>query len=476
MNKKWEPNKGDRVVRHPREEELQTVRISSTNRRSQPKIFASPLMLLYIFLGLIIIGTILLLMPFSTTSEDFTPLIDALFTATSAATVTGLTTVTTSTHWSPAGQAIILTLIFIGGLGIMTVTGFLLILFGHRVSLSQQVLIRDSFQINQLGGLAKITLLMVGFAILVQSIGFFVLLMRLANIYPFGQAVWQSLFHSVSAFNNAGFVIFPNSESLSYFKNDYLILLIIGTLIFIGSIGYWTIIDLASNFSFSKLHLNTKLVIITTIMLVFIGAVFFFISETNNPKTIKDLPIIQQIYISFFESISGRTSGFSTIQFSDTKQHTNFFFTALMIIGGSAASVAGGIKVNTLAIIAISVFSTIRCKSYASAFGREIPKSQIRLSISIGILAISCAFITSIILSITENQQSFINVWFETVSALGTVGLTTGLSEQASSLGKLILSILMFTGRIAPITLALIVTQNLQKPSYKFAEEELILG
>ena len=476
MNKKWEPNKGDRVVRHPREEELQTVRISSTNRRSQPKIFASPLMLLYIFLGLIIIGTILLLMPFSTTSEDFTPLIDALFTATSAATVTGLTTVTTSTHWSPAGQAIILTLIFIGGLGIMTVTGFLLILFGHRVSLSQQVLIRDSFQINQLGGLAKITLLMVGFAILVQSIGFFVLLMRLANIYPFGQAVWQSLFHSVSAFNNAGFVIFPNSESLSYFKNDYLILLIIGTLIFIGSIGYWTIIDLASNFSFSKLHLNTKLVIITTIMLVFIGAVFFFISETNNPKTIKDLPIIQQIYISFFESISGRTSGFSTIQFSDTKQHTNFFFTALMLIGGSAASVAGGIKVNTLAIIAISVFSTIRCKSYASAFGREIPKSQIRLSISIGILAISCAFITSIILSITENQQSFINVWFETVSALGTVGLTTGLSEQASSLGKLILSILMFTGRIAPITLALIVTQNLQKPSYKFAEEELILG
>ena len=476
MNKKWEPNKGDRVVRHPREEELQTVRISSTNRRSQPKIFASPLMLLYIFLGLIIIGTILLLMPFSTTSEDFTPLIDALFTATSAATVTGLTTVTTSTHWSPAGQAIILTLIFIGGLGIMTVTGFLLILFGHRVSLSQQVLIRDSFQINQLGGLAKITLLMVGFAILVQSIGFFVLLMRLVNIYPFGQAVWQSLFHSVSAFNNAGFVIFPNSESLSYFKNDYLILLIIGTLIFIGSIGYWTIIDLASNFSFSKLHLNTKLVILTTITLIFIGAVFFLISETNNPKTIKDLPVIQQIYISFFESISGRTSGFSTIQFSDTKQHTNFFFTALMLIGGSAASVAGGIKVNTLAIIAISVFSTIRCKSYASAFGREIPKSQIRLSISIGILAISCAFITSIILSITENQQSFINVWFETVSALGTVGLTTGLSEQASSLGKLILSILMFTGRIAPITLALIVTQNLQKPSYKFAEEELILG
>ena len=476
MNKKWEPNKGDRVVRHPREEELQTVRISSTNRRSQPKIFASPLMLLYIFLGLIIIGTILLLMPFSTTSEDFTPLIDALFTATSAATVTGLTTVTTSTHWSPAGQAIILTLIFIGGLGIMTVTGFLLILFGHRVSLSQQVLIRDSFQINQLGGLAKITLLMVGFAILVQSIGFFVLLMRLVNIYPFGQAVWQSLFHSVSAFNNAGFVIFPNSESLSYFKNDYLILLIIGTLIFIGSLGYWTIIDLASNFSFSKLHLNTKLVILTTITLIFIGAVFFLISETNNPKTIKDLPVIQQIYISFFESISGRTSGFSTIQFSDTKQHTNFFFTALMLIGGSAASVAGGIKVNTIAIIAISVFSTIRCKSYASAFGREIPKSQIRLSISIGILAISCAFITSIILSITENQQSFINVWFETVSALGTVGLTTGLSEQASSLGKLILSILMFTGRIAPITLALIVTQNLQKPSYKFAEEELILG
>ena len=476
MNKKWEPNKGDRVVRHPREEELQTVRISSTNRRSQPKIFASPLMLLYIFLGLIIIGTILLLMPFSTTSEDFTPLIDALFTATSAATVTGLTTVTTSTHWSPAGQAIILTLIFIGGLGIMTVTGFLLILFGHRVSLSQQVLIRDSFQINQLGGLAKITLLMVGFAILVQSIGFFVLLMRLVNIYPFGQAVWQSLFHSVSAFNNAGFVIFPNSESLSYFKNDYLILLIIGTLIFIGSIGYWTIIDLASNFSFSKLHLNTKLVILTTITLIFIGAVFFLISETNNPKTIKDLPVIQQIYISFFESISGRTSGFSTIQFSDTKQHTNFFFTALMLIGGSAASVAGGIKVNTIAIIAISVFSTIRCKSYASAFGREIPKSQIRLSISIGILAISCAFITSIILSITENQQSFINVWFETISALGTVGLTTGLSEQASSLGKLILSILMFTGRIAPMTLALIVTQNLQKPSYKFAEEELILG
>ena len=390
--------------------------------------------------------------------------------------MTGLTSVTTATHWSSTGQAIILTLIFIGGLGIMTVTGFLLILFSNRVSLSQQVLIKDSFQINQLGGLAKITLLMIGFAVLVQSIGFFALLMRLINIYPFGQAIWQSLFHSVSAFNNAGFVIFPSSTSLSYFKNDYLILLIIGTLIFVGSIGYWTIIDLGSKLSFSKLHLNTKLVIITTITLIFIGATFFLVSETNNPKTIKDLPLIQQIYISFFESISGRTSGFSTVQFSETKQHTNFFFTALMLIGGSAASVAGGIKVNTIAIIAISVFSTIRCKSYASAFGREIPKSQIRLSISIGILAISFAFITSFILSMTENQQSFINVWFETVSALGTVGLTTGLSEQASSLGKLILTTLMFVGRIAPMTLALIVTQNLQKPSYKFAEEELILG
>ena len=476
MNKKWEPNKGDRVIRHPREEELQTVRISSTDKRSQAKLFASPLMLMYIFLGLIIIGTILLLMPFATASGNFTPFIDALFTATSAATVTGLTSVTTATHWSSTGQAIILTLIFIGGLGIMTVTGFLLILFSNRVSLSQQVLIKDSFQINQLGGLAKITLLMIGFAVLVQSIGFFALLMRLINIYPFGQAIWQSLFHSVSAFNNAGFVIFPSSTSLSYFKNDYLILLIIGTLIFVGSIGYWTIIDLGSKLSFSKLHLNTKLVIITTMTLIFIGAAFFLVSETNNPKTIKDLPLIQQIYISFFESISGRTSGFTTVQFSETKQHTNFFFTALMLIGGSAASVAGGIKVNTIAIIAISVFSTIRCKSYASAFGREIPKSQIRLSISIGILAISFAFITSFILSMTENQQSFINVWFETVSALGTVGLTTGLSEQASSLGKLILTTLMFVGRIAPMTLALIVTQNLQKPSYKFAEEELILG
>ena len=147
-----------------------------------------------------------------------------------------------------------------------------------------------------------------------------------------------------------------------------------------------------------------------------------------------------------------------------------------MLIGGSAGSVAGGIKVNTLAIIVISVLSTIRCKSYVTAFGRQIPASQIKISISIGILAIFCAFITSILLSITENEQPFINVWFETASALGTVGLTSGLSEQATTFGKLILTTLMFIGRIAPMTLALIVAQNLQKPSYKFAEEELILG
>jgi len=476
MNKKWEPNKGDRVIRHPREEELQTVRISSATRRSQPKLFASPLMLMYIFLVLIIIGTILLLMPFSTTSGDFTPFTDALFTATSASTVTGLTTLTTATHWSATGQAIIMMLMFVGGLGIMTLTGFLLILFGYRVSLPQQVLMRDSFQINQLGGLAKITLLMVGFAILVQSIGFFAFLIRLASIYPFGEAIWQSLFHSISAFNNAGFTIFPNSESLSYFKNDYIILLIFGTLIFVGSIGYWTILDVGTRLSFYKLNLNTKLVLITTISLIFVGTLFFFISENTNSETIKNLPLIQKIYISVFESISGRTSGFSTVDFSQTKQHTNFFMSSLMLIGGSAGSVAGGIKVNTLAIIVISVLSTIRCKSYATAFGRQIPASQIKISISIGILAISCAFITSILLSITENEQPFINVWFETASALGTVGLTSGLSEQATTLGKLILTTLMFIGRIAPMTLALIVAQNLQKPSYKFAEEELILG
>ena len=472
----WSSRPADLVVRHPRQEQMSPVRVTVTSRRVHSRALSSPLILLYAFAVLIMFGTILLLMPFSRHGGGFTPFVDALFTAASAATVTGLVTQETATYWTRTGQVFILALMFVGGLGMMTIAAFLIILLGQRATLAQRIVVRDSLQIDQLGGLARIAVRIVLVAVAIQLVGFAGLLARFLFLYPPAEAVWQAVFHAVSAFNNAGFTMLPDGSSVSGFQTDRAVLGIIGTLIFLGAIGYWVMLDVVKLRRFSLLTLNTKLVLVFTAALTIFGMLFFFFSEYSNPSTLGELSTGDKAVVSIFESISGRTAGFTTVNYGETEQHTNFFFTSLMFTGGASASVAGGIKVNTLAVVLVALLSNFRGKMRANAFGREIPQAQVHLAMTLGAVAIAYVFLAALLLTFTERGFTFIDLLFETVSAAGTVGLSTGLTAELSRWGHLILIVSMFLGRVGPLTLALFMGQRGEAAIIRYARERVTIG
>ena len=352
----WEPKPGDRVVRHPRQEEIGPVVVNEPVRRVPARALASPMLIIYAFVGLIAVGTLLLMLPFTQHSGEFTPFREALFTATSAVTVTGLVIKDTAVYWTRTGQTIILGLIFVGGLGFMTIGTFLLILIGQRVTLTQRLLVRESLGVNQLGGLVQLTIAIVLVAVAIQTVGFFVLLAKFLGIYPTAEAVWQAAFHAVSGFNNAGFIALTEKDGLGRFQADWVVLGTIGTLIVLGAISYWVLFDVVRYRRFSLFTLTTKLVLVFTGVLILLGTVVFFAFEYGNPDTIGPMSLGDKVVTSVFESVSGRTAGFTAVGFGNTEQQTNFFFTSLMFIGGASGSVAGGIKVNTFAIVLICGF------------------------------------------------------------------------------------------------------------------------
>jgi len=405
---------------------------------------------------------------------------DALFTATSAITVTGLTVEVTATYWSGFGKIIILLLMFIGGLGIMTTGAFLLVLIGRRVSIFQRQLIKESISIlpvNEVGGVVQLVIRIVVISISVQIIGFLVYLIKLLTEMDLKNAIPHALFLSVSAFNNAGFTAFVNSDSVSAYQQDITIIITTTILILIGAVSVWVVADvLAFRNKTSLYSLNTKLVLSGTFILTILGALVFFAFEYNNAATIQDLSLPNKIMISIFESVSGRTAGFTTVEYGNTEQPTNFLITGLMFIGGASGSVAGGIKINTFAVICVAIISTLQGRTRASIFGREISSIIVKRAMVIGAIGTAIVFMFSFILTAVEPQFDFIDLLFEIVSAFGTVGLSTGLTSDLSRWGHLILIIAMFIGRVGPLALGLAMTQRSQKENYRYTQERVTIG
>ena len=405
---------------------------------------------------------------------------DALFTATSAITVTGLTVEVTATYWSGFGKIIILLLMFIGGLGIMTTGAFLLVLIGRRVSIFQRQLIKESISIlpvNEVGGVVQLVIRIVVISISVQIIGFLVYLIKLLTEMDLKNAIPHALFLSVSAFNNAGFTAFVNSDSVSAYQQDITIIITTTILILIGAVSVWVVADvLAFRNKTSLYSLNTKLVLSGTFILTILGALVFFAFEYNNAATIQDLSLPNKIMISIFESVSGRTAGFTTVEYGNTEQPTNFLITGLMFIGGASGSVAGGIKINTFAVICVAIMSTLQGRTRASIFGREISSIIVKRAMVIGAIGTAIVFMFSFILTAVEPQFDFIDLLFEIVSAFGTVGLSTGLTSDLSRWGHLILIIAMFIGRVGPLALGLAMTQRSQKENYRYTQERVTIG
>ena len=454
---------------------LPTV-VRSTPLRHPARHLTPPFILFYSFASLIIIGGLLLLLPLANNGDGMTPVDIAFFTSTSAVTVTGHTVVDTPTYWSDFGHGVIFVLMLVGGLGFTTLATFFLIILGQRITLPERMMMRDSIGVDRLGGLAAVLRNIVLLVLGIYLAGMLVMWWRLRDVFSDGEALWQAAFLSVSSFNNAGFTILPESGSLDRFYFDLPLLTFSAILITLGAIGWTTMVDIFRQRRFSRLTLDTKMVVTASIFLWLLGSLIFFTAEYNNENTLRTSSVLEKIFQSVFHSISGRTAGLTTVDFSQGTDLTILFYPFLMFVGGAAGSIAGGIKVATLAVIIATAISSIRGRPQAEAFGREIPHFQVHRALTIFALGMTMIFIISMVLTITEDNIPFLQLFFDTVSAFGTTGLSTGVPPLLSLSGKILFMLTMFVGRLGPLTLALALAPREEATVYRFIQERVKIG
>lgn len=432
------------------------------------------------FAGLIAVGTILLLFPQATHGESLS-LVDALFTATSATCVTGLIVVDTGTKFTLFGQLVILVLLQLGGLGIMTFSTFFLYLLGSRLTLGTRDILQESYSqmpIDNFRGLLKTIFLA---TISIEMVGAFILTVRFLSDMPLQKSIYFGIFHSISAFCNAGFALF--SDSFISYKGDLVINLTLLLLIIMGGLGFIVIFELRHQHSFQlkKISLHSRLVLTITALLILGGTVLFFVLEYQN--TIKNLPWGSKILVSLFQSITTRTAGFNSIDISLLSNPTLFVFILLMIIGASPGSCGGGIKTTTFAIIVSFITSRFRNRENVNLFFRKVPSHIVSKAVSISFFTLVLIILGTSLLLISElaevsHQESrgmFLELLFEVTSAFGTVGLSTGSTANLTPLGRVIIVFLMFVGRLGPLTIALAIGRK-DKLHYKYAEENVLVG
>lgn len=428
------------------------------------------------FAGLILIGSILLNLPIASVDRKSIGFVDSLFTAASAVCVTGLAVVNTATYWTLFGKVVILILIQIGGLGFMTMATLGALIIGRKITLKQRLVIQEGLNQFSLEGVVKLTKYIILSTLVIETLGAVILSMRFIPIYGLKTGIWYSIFHSISAFCNAGFDIIGNS--MVPFVGDIVVNITIALLIIIGGLGYTVYIDLTTHKELRRSTLNTKFVLLFTIILLIIGFVFILIIEYNNPKTLGNLPFIDKITASMFQAVIPRTAGFNSIDIGSMTKATTFFMIVLMFIGGSPGSTAGGIKTTTFGVIILTIISVLRGKSDVELFKKRIPNELIFRALAVLSIALFVIVFVTMVLTLTEAENSFLDLLFETTSAFATVGLTRGITPDLSSIGKLILAFCMFAGRLGPLTLgfALARRQNKDKGSYRYPEGRIMIG
>jgi trk system potassium uptake protein len=437
---------------------------------------SSSIMVLMGFAGMIVIGALLLMLPVASRSGQLTSPIDAFFTATSATCVTGLVVLDTADYWSLFGQIVIIVLIQLGGFGFMTSATFFLLAFGRRIGLREKVLISESIGITRLGGLVKLIWLMAGFTLLTEAVGAVCFYFMYSKVNQGDVSIWHSIFQSISAFNNAGFDLSGNFQSLSAYRTDPPILLLTAFLIILGGIGFLVIVDIfRARGKSSRLSIDTKLVLVASGGLLLLGTAMILITEFRNPATLGNLTFPYQVLNAFFQSVTARTAGFNSIDIASLANYTIFFLVILMFIGGASGSTAGGIKVNTFGMLSATVFSTIKGKEHAGIFGREFSQSQINRALTVVLLALGFICLSLLLLTLFENAK-FLDLLFETVSAFGTVGLTRGITPNLTIAGRLIIIITMFVGRLGTFTIALALVQRQQLSKFRYKQETIRIG
>lgn len=426
------------------------------------------------FAALILVGTLILMLPVSSVSGRWTPLIDALFTATSAVCVTGLIVVDTASYWSPVGQAVILVLIQIGGLGIMTMSTLVAFVIGKRIGLKERLVMQEALGSFSLSGLVRLTREVLIVTFLIEAVGALLLTARLSLDYSWPRALWLGVFHSVSAFCNAGFDLF--SVSLVNYVDDWVIIPTVGGLIIVGGLGFTVILDLWNRRSGGRVNLHTRIVLLVSGILIILGAVAVFALEYNNPKTLGPLSPSGKLLGALFHSITPRTAGYNSLVTGDLYPATLFLTVILMFIGASPASTGGGIKTTTFSAIALAVWATVRGKAEVKVFERRLARDVIDKSLAISSIAWAMVTVFSIILLAVEGT-GLLETLFEVTSAFGTVGLSTGLTPKLSVFGKLLITATMYIGRVGPLTMAVALAQRTSsRCNIHYPEGRILVG
>lgn len=435
-----------------------------------------PIFVLFSFLITIFGGTLLLLLPKATASGATTSFLDALFTSTSATCVTGLIVVDTGTHFTMLGQIIILILIQIGGLGIMSISSAFALMLGQNISLRRESLIQNVMGESNKADMNILVKNIVIVTFIFELIGAAFLYLTFQNDFvSTGKAIYYSVFHSISAFCNAGFCLFSNSF-VNYFNNVN-INMVITILIIMGGIGFPFMVDLRRNFKkgfkFSRFSLHSKIVLFTTVVLIIIGTIAFFIGEYNSQM--KGLPLGERLLGSYFQSVTTRTAGFNTIDNAGLSRASVLSTVILMFIGASPGSTGGGIKTTTFLIVIVSVISMLKRNKDVNIFKRKVSQDIIKKVMAL--IAISAATLAFLIfLLFLFEPFSFERIMFEATSAFGTVGLSMGITPWLSPVGKIIIIILMYLGRVGPLTLIFAISETKAKVDFHYIEEKIGIG
>ncbi|MGF1482623.1 MAG: TrkH family potassium uptake protein [Cyanophyceae cyanobacterium] len=433
------------------------------------------------FLALIALGTVLLLLPFSTSTGTWNNPIVALFTATSAVCVTGLIVVDTGSYFSFWGQLIILLLIQVGGLGYMSTTTFLMLLIGRRFDLRQKFAIQESFDRPFLQGSQNLVRSIVATTLVFEITGIFALLAVFAPDYGWNSGLWLSVFHSISAWNNAGFSLFE--DSLVSYRASVTMTMIISALIIFGGIGYQVIIEMYSWAVMRLKHrreiygfsLNFKVVVSTTLFLLLLGFAAFFLTEFNNPRTL-DGSLSDKLLAAWFQSVTTRTAGFNSIDIAEMTTAGLFITMAFMFVGASPSGTGGGIKTTTLRILTNCTRSVLRGKDEVTMYQREVPVPLILKAVGVVFGSASSIILATILISVANPELNLLQILFEVISAFATVGLSTGITADLSAIAQLILVMTMYTGRVSILLLIAAIIGEPRPTLIQYPKENLLVG
>lgn len=428
-------------------------------------------LLVLIFVVSIIVGTCVLKLPFST--HEGIKWVDALFISTSAMTVTGLATVDPATTFTTFGQFIIAVLIQVGGLGIMSFAVLIYMMVGKKIGLKERLLMQHALNQTSVGGIIKLVKYLFVFSITIELIAMIFLSIRWVPQFGWNKGLFFSFFHSISAFNNAGFALW--SDNLMQYVGDPLVNIVISILFIIGGIGFTVLIDVWKKRKFKKLSLHTKLMIIGTLIINIVAMLFIFFMEYSNPETLGHFTLKEKLWASYFQAVSPRTAGFNTIDIGSMDETTLFFIIILMFIGAGSGSTGGGIKLTTALIIALATISFLRGKNDIVILKRTINTSFLLKALAISMISIVFVILGILLLNLTERDASFIDIMFEVVSAFGTVGLSAGLTLTLSSVGKQLIIFIMILGKLGPLTLMFSLATP-SKEKIRYPEEDILTG